>query len=185
MGGVTSCPLTSFFLLKLSNSLQSVRTQWCAGHYKSSPLFIAATILIHKGSNLWRPSLACHTIHFGAQIYKAPYKKYLTLHFGAQICKAPHKKYLTLHFGAQTCEAPTCTGCVTLHFILYHLVEANQSTHQLLEMNLKSKPLPIQNSEDDWSRPHVEHNRIMLSWLGSSPSTNQKSWTSNTCCHQP
>jgi len=71
-----------------------------------------------------------------------------------------------IDFGAQTCEAPACAGWVTLHFILYHLVEANQSTHQLLEMNLKYKPLPIQNSEDDWSQPHVEHNRIMLSWLG-------------------
>jgi hypothetical protein len=46
------------------------------------------------------------------------------------------------------------------------LEEANQSTHQLLEMNLKSKPLPIQNSEDDWSQQHVERNRIVLSRLG-------------------
>jgi hypothetical protein len=151
---------------KLSNSLQSVRTQWCVGPHKSSPLFIGATILVHKGSNLWSPSLGCHTIHFGTQINETP--------------------HLTLYFGDQTCEAPACTGCVTLHFILYHLVEANQSTHQVLEMNLKYKPLPIQNSEDDWSQPHVEHNRIMLSWLGFiSKSTNQKSWTSNTCCHQP
>jgi hypothetical protein len=141
-GGITSCPLTPFFLQKLSNSLQSVRTQWCAEPHKLSLLFIWATILIHKGSNLWRPTLGCHTIHFGAQIYEAPYKKYLTLHFGAQIYEAPYKKYLTLHFGAQTCEAPTCAGCYTLHFILYYVMEANQSTHQLLEMNLKSKPFP-------------------------------------------
>jgi hypothetical protein len=76
------------------------------------------------------------------------------------------KNTLPYTLGLKPVKPPACAGCVTLHFILYHLEEANQSTHQLLEMNLKSKPLPIQNSEDDWSQQHVERNRIVLSRLG-------------------